>query len=69
MAILYKNFPKAPAKAKKESVYKKYSLEDLLDMVVEHEVEMEPTDDLKIMRMRAIMALKPTGCFDEAEEA
>jgi len=69
MAILYKNFPKALTKAKKESPYKKYSLEDLLDMVVEHEVEMEPTDDLKIMRMRAIMALKPTGCFDEAEEA
>lgn len=69
MAILYKHFPKAPSKAKKESPYKKYSLEDLLDMVVEHEVEMEPTDDLKIMRMRAIMALKPTGCFDEAEEA
>ncbi len=69
MAILYKHFPKAPSKAKKESPYKKYSLEQLLEMVLEQEVELDPTDDEKILRMRAIMALKPTGVFNEAEEA
>ena len=67
MAILYKHFPKAPAKSKKESEWKKYSLEDLLELVLENEADMEPTDDERIMRMRAVMALKSVG-FDPSGE-
>jgi len=63
MAVLYHNFPKAPSK-KKESKYAKYSLEDLIGMAVEHEVVFEMTDDEKILRMRAIMALRAAGKID-----
>lgn len=58
MAILYAHFPKAPAKGKKESKYSKYSLEDLMDLAVQNDVIFEPTDDDRILRMRAIMALR-----------
>lgn len=58
MAILYKHFPKEPSKSKQESPYKKYSLEDLVNMAIENEVPVEPTEDERIMRMRTIMALK-----------
>lgn len=60
MAILYKNFPKAPS-AKKQSKYADYSLEDLINMAVEKDVIFEMTDDERILRMRAIMALRVAG--------
>lgn len=61
MAILYKHFPKAPSKAKKQSPWKAYSLEELLDKCLEMDAEFEPVDDEKILRMRAVMALKQVG--------
>lgn len=57
MAILYKHFPK-DAPIKKESPYKAYSTEKLLEMAVEAEVAFEVCDDERILRMRAIMALR-----------
>ena len=57
MAILYLHFPKAPAK-KKQSKYAQYSLDDLLTLALENSVEFEITDDERILRMRAIMALR-----------
>ena len=70
MAILYKHFPKAPSASKKKaSPYAKYTLEDLMDMVVEYDAEIEPCDDERILRMRAIMALKKTEAFNDVEEA
>lgn len=58
MAILYLHFPKAPAKSKSESPYKKFTLEDLLQMAVDNDVPVEPTESEQIMRMRTIMALR-----------
>ena len=63
MAILYKHFPKAPS-AKKESKYAKYSLEDLMTMAMENDVVFEDTDDERILRMRAIMALRAAKVLD-----
>ena len=60
MAILYKHFPKEPAK-KKKSKYADYTLEQLINMAIEHEVPVEPTHDERIMRMRTIMALRAAG--------
>ena len=57
MAILYKHFPKEPSK-KKESPYKAYTTEQLIEMAIENSVEVEPTEDMRIMRMRTIMALR-----------
>lgn len=58
MAILYKHYPKAPSKSKKESPYKKFTLEQLLQMAVDNDVAVEPTESEQIMRMRTIMALR-----------
>jgi len=63
MTILYSHFPKAPSK-KKQSKYSKYSLEDLLEMAIEHSVAVEMTEDERIMRMRTIMALRAAGKID-----
>lgn len=60
MAILYYHFPKAPS-AKKASPYKEYSTEELISMAVDKKVPFESTDDQRIMRMRAIMALRASG--------
>lgn len=57
MAVLYSRFPKAPA-AKKKSKYADYSLEQLLNLAIENEVAFEDTDDERILRMRAIVALR-----------
>lgn len=57
MAILYKHYPKAPA-AKKKAKYADYTLEQLLDMAIQNEVAFEDTDDERILRMRAIVALR-----------
>lgn len=58
MAILYFHFPKDAPKGKQESPYKKYTTEQLLEMAVEKEVVFEICDDERILRMRAIMALR-----------
>lgn len=57
MAILYKHFPK-PATVKKESKYKQYSTEQLVSMALENNVAFETCDDMRILRMRAIQALR-----------
>lgn len=57
MAILYKHFPK-DSKPKQESPYKKYSTEQLLEMAVSADIAFEVCDDERILRMRAIMALR-----------
>lgn len=67
MEILYLHFPKTPAKKKKQSPYAVYTLDNLLELCLEADVELEMCDDERILRMRAIMALKPTGVFDTAE--
>lgn len=63
MAILYKHFPKAPSE-KKQSKYAKYSLEDLMNLALQNDVVFEDTDDERILRMRAIMALRAAKIID-----
>lgn len=63
MAVLYLHFPKAPS-TKKKSKYADYSLEDLMTMAVDKNVIFEMTDDDRILRMRAIMALRVAGHID-----
>jgi hypothetical protein len=60
MAILYLHYPKAPS-TKKKSKYADYSLEDLIQMAIDKDVIFESTDDERILRMRAIMALRVAG--------
>lgn len=57
MAVLYKHFPKAPS-AKKKSKYSDYTNEALLELALANDVVFEMTDDERILRMRAIMALR-----------
>jgi hypothetical protein len=57
MAILRTHFP-VEHKAKKESPYKQYTTEALVAMAVEHDVAFEVCEDDRILRMRAIMALR-----------
>lgn len=57
MAILYKHFPKEPT-AKKKSKYADYTNEALLQLAIENDVVFEVCDDERILRMRAIMALR-----------
>ena len=57
MAILYLHFPKE-TKSKPESPYKQYTTEQLVDMALEHDVAVETTDDMRILRMRLIMGLR-----------
>ena len=57
MAILYKHFPKKEA-TKKKSKYADYTNEVLIQMLLDNDVPCEVTDDDRIMRMRAIMALR-----------
>ena len=59
MLLLYKNFPKvSTGKAKAESPYKKFTLENLVTLALENDVAVEGTEDEKIFRMRLIMALR-----------
>ena len=58
MAILYKHFPKVPAKAKSKSKYADYTLEQLISLAIDNDVAVETTDDDRIMRMRVIMSLR-----------
>lgn len=57
MAILYKHYPKAPS-AKKKSKYADYTNEALMQLAVDHDIIFEVCDDERILRMRAIMALR-----------
>lgn len=59
MAIKELHFPseKKPS-SKKESPYKKYETEQLVQMAIDNNVIFEPCDDQRILRMRAIMALR-----------
>jgi deoxyxylulose-5-phosphate synthase len=63
MAILYKNFPKE-ASAKKKSKYSDYTLERLVELAIENDVVFETTDDERILRMRAIMALRASKVIE-----
>lgn len=58
MAILYKHFPKTPSASKKKSKYADYTNEYLLQLALEKDVVFEVCDDERILRMRAIMALR-----------
>jgi ribosomal protein L13 len=60
MAILYKHFPKesSTGSSKPKSKYSEYTTENLMQMAIDHEVPVEVTDDMRIMRMRTIMALR-----------
>ena len=57
MAILYSRFPRE-TKAKEKSKYADYSTDDLVKMALDNDVDFEPTEDKRILRMRAIMALR-----------
>jgi len=63
MAVLYSRFPKAPS-AKKQSKYAQYTNEDLMNLAIKHSIEFEMTDDDRILRMRAIMALRVAGIIE-----
>ena len=63
MAVLYKHFPKEPAK-KKTSKYSKYTLEELVSMAAEKDVPVEVCEDERILRMRVIMALRAAKVID-----
>jgi hypothetical protein len=65
MAILYKHFPKETA-PKKESVYKKYTTEQLVSLALENNIAFEMCDDERILRMRAIMALRANNIIETA---
>jgi hypothetical protein len=58
MAIKELHFPSEPKAKASKSPYAKYSTEELIAMVVDKDVPVEPTEDMRIMRMRAIMALR-----------
>lgn len=63
-AILFKHFPKPPAKPKTESPYKKYTTEELAQLALDKDVPVEPTEDLRILRMRLIMSLRAHKIVD-----
>lgn len=64
MAILYKHFPKAPSANKKKSKYGEYTTESLIQMAMDNDVLVEPTENEQIMRMRVIMALRVHGVLE-----
>ena len=59
MAINELHFPKERKASK--SKYSGYTTEQLVAMASEANVEYKPTEDTKILRMRAIMALREAG--------
>lgn len=66
MAILYKHFPKETkdTASKKKSKYADYSTEQLMQMAIDNEVPVEVTEDMRIMRMRTIMALRASKVIE-----
>ena len=61
MAINELHFPSPAKQPKPKSKYADYTTEQLIGMAAEHSVPVEVTDDMKIMRMRTIMALRAAG--------
>lgn len=57
MAILYHHFPKAPAKKKSKRKYE-LETEQYVQLAIDNDVIFETSDDERILRMRAIMALR-----------
>jgi len=64
MAINELHFPSEPKAKKADSPYKKYTTEQLIEMAVDNNIPVEPTDDMKIMRMRTIMMLRAHGLVE-----
>jgi hypothetical protein len=65
MAILYKHFPKEKSTSTpKKSKYADYTTESLISMAIEHDVPVEVTEDMRIMRMRCIMALRASKVIE-----
>lgn len=60
MAINELHFP-TERKSSKKSKYADYTTEQLVEMASDNNVEIKPTDDAKILRMRCIMALREAG--------
>lgn len=58
MAIKNLHFPPAPSQPKSKSKYADFSNEQLVQMAIDNDVLFEACDDEKILRMRAIMALR-----------
>jgi hypothetical protein len=56
--ILYLHFPALAPKPKAESPYKQYTTEALIEMAATNSVPVEATDNMKILRMRTIQALR-----------
>ncbi|MNN82158.1 hypothetical protein D3C81_1990620 [compost metagenome] len=67
MAIKELHFPSEKKPAKKESIYKKYTTEELVQRALDNEVLFEPSDNDKIVRMRVIMALRSHGLVESKE--
>ncbi len=57
MAVLYSHFPKAPS-TKKKSKYADFTNEQLVQLALDNQIAFEPCEDERILRMRAIMALR-----------
>lgn len=65
MAILYLHFPKAPSEgSKKKAKYAGYTTEHLMELAIANEVVFEMCDDDRILRMRAIMALRASKVIE-----
>lgn len=58
MAILYLHFPADAPKPKEKSKYADMPTEALIALAAEQSVPVEVTDNMKILRMRTIMALR-----------
>lgn len=63
MAVLYAHFPKQ-ASTKKKSKYADYTNEMLMELALKNDVVFEICDDERILRMRAIMALRASKVID-----
>ncbi len=63
MAILYKHFPKKAA-TKKKSKYADFTNEQLVQMAVDNDIAFELCEDERILRMRAIMALRANSIIE-----
>lgn len=65
MSILYLHFPKeVKATAKPKSKYADLSTEELIKMAIEHDLVLDVCDDMRIMRMRAIVGLRNIKVID-----
>ena len=65
VAILYKFFPReTKGEPKQPSKYAKYSDKALMEMAIEHQVPVEPCDNVGIMRMRLILALRASKVIE-----